>query len=255
MTKEEILRIWAPASSIWSPWVKPVLFSFMDGVFPPGQPRTSAIDLHWLPADQRTALILNLPREDSVLWSIELARRGYRPVPLYNALPFPLDTKMSPRSRPVSTVIVEPILAALREQAAALQDIPLRKNAPPAFLLDADRDIAGTDPVPGVFENRSVCFSTDFPSAEFMIANDITHAILVEGEPEITGDLHDALFMWQTGGIQLCKKRPYEKGAPVAFTLKQRSSFRKAWDRLRVIFGLRQARLGAFGGLISTASG
>ncbi len=32
-SKDEIYRIWAPPEALWSRWVKPILFSFVDGVF------------------------------------------------------------------------------------------------------------------------------------------------------------------------------------------------------------------------------
>ena len=255
ITKEEALKIWAPAQSRWSPWVKPVLFAFMDGQFAPSHPLNLKIDLDWLPKEKDTTVILNLSREDGVLWGIELAKQQYQPIPLYNALPFPPSTKMTPRSRPVTTVAVEPILAALYEGSAVLQQIQLANNAPPAFLLDADRDLAHADAVPGVFENRSVCFSTDFPSPEFLSMHGIRKAILVQSENEIARDLNRAILPWQEHGIQIFRKSPSQKGAPEHIALKRRSAFYSVWDRLRIIFGLRREELGAFGGMLTSGGG
>src|SRR4051812_12135285 len=38
LSKDEIYKIWAPSGGLWSPWVKPVLFSFTDAAFNVPQP-------------------------------------------------------------------------------------------------------------------------------------------------------------------------------------------------------------------------
>lgn len=255
MTKEEALQIWTPPQSRWSQWVKAILFAFMDGQFAPSRPRSLKINLDWAPKNNDTAIILNLSREDGVFWGIELAKQHYQPIPLYNALPFPPDTKMTPRSRPVATVVVEPILAALYEESAVLQKIRLPNDAPPAFLLDADREIALADPVAGVFENRSVCFPTDFPSPDFLIACGIRKAILVQNDNEIAHDLNRVLLPWQESGIQIFRKSPHDRIGADRITVKRVSTLRSAWERLRIIFGLRRGELGGFGGTLSSSGG
>ncbi|HEY1801774.1 MAG TPA: hypothetical protein VGG46_12645 [Terriglobales bacterium] len=255
MDKDEAFRIWSPPQLRWSRWVKPVLFAFMDGVFGRAADRSTKIDLGWLPQDGSAAIIVNLPNEDGVFWGIQLAHKGYQPVPVYNALPFPLNAKASPRSRPVSTVAVEPILAALYEASSALEQIKISDNAPPAFLLDADRGIARADEVPGVFDNRSVCFITDFPSAELLFENGIRSAIVVQRETEVARDLSRVLLSWQEIGIQLFRREPYEKAASTPIKVAKPSFLRSLLDRLQIIFGLRRGELGAFGGVLRASGG
>ena len=86
--KDEIFRIWAPPESPWSPWAKPVLFSFMDSAFGVPHVRSIVFDGGWVPAPGSTAIVVDLPGEEGVMWGLKLAGLGYRPVPLYNALPF-----------------------------------------------------------------------------------------------------------------------------------------------------------------------
>src|SRR5207302_10946527 len=130
--------------------------------------RSTHVKTDWVPAPGSSAIVVDLPGEDGINFAIELARHGYRPIPLYNALPFPLSEKLSPpHARSKTTVDVVSILAAICRETATLQQIHLSPVAPPAFLLDADRRIARIDPATGIFDNRSVCFETDFPSADF----------------------------------------------------------------------------------------
>ena len=70
-----------------------VLFSFCDANLEVSPARISAPRVDSIPAAGSSVLILDLPGEEDVLLGIELARIGYRPIPLYNALPFPLNEK------------------------------------------------------------------------------------------------------------------------------------------------------------------
>ena len=254
--KDEIYRIWAPSDAPWSHWVKPVLFSFTDAGFqaPPG--RSVRLETNWIPAPGSTALLLDLPEDDGVLCSLLLARIGYRPVPLYNALPFPPYDKMTaPNSRPASTVHVEPILAALVGEASALQQISLLPDAPPVFLLDAARRVARTELRPGVFDNRSVCFITDFPSAQFLLNHGIRSVIVVQETSEFARDLVETLLSWQNGGIQILRKKRGDTEMPVAVVVKLPSFLNSAWFRLTTALGLRKGELGGYGGIVPPSSG
>jgi len=133
---------------------------------------------------------------------------GYSPVPLYNSLPFPASEKMTaPTSRPASAVHVEPILAALVREASALQQIHLPEDAPPVFLLDSERRLARTELTPGIFDNRSACFPTDFPSAEFLSNHGIRSAVIVQENTNFARDLLGTLVAWQQGGVQVLRKK------------------------------------------------
>lgn len=255
-TKDEIYRIWAPPQARWSRWVKPVLFAFMDGVFevPPGRAQPFPSD--WVPAPGAAAIVVDLPCDRGVLWGIQLARLGYQPVPLYNALPFSINERMSePDSRSPSTVDVEPIVAALFREASTLVQIQLSANAPPAFLLDSNRRIARFKPSPGCFDNRSVCFSTDFPSAQLLLEHGIRGAIVVQESTEIADDLLLVLVAWQERGIELLCKNPEDATAPIPLVVKRPSFLRLLWRHIRIAFGYRRGELGAFGEIVTPSSG
>jgi hypothetical protein len=255
MDKDEIYRIWAPSDAPWSRWVKPVLFSFMDSRFDVRRPAITQFNADWAPKPGQVALIVDLPGEDGVVWGLQLARLGYRPIPLYNALPFPPSEKMFPATRPECTVDVVPILTALYRETAALKEIRLAAGAPPIFLLDADRRIARKDPEPGIFDNRSVCFTTDFPSADFLCSRQITRVIVLQRGSNIAGDLLLALLEWQKAGIQLLRKDPMEAAPPKQVVVEPPSFLRRLWYRISVALTLRRGELGGFGGIVESASG
>lgn len=255
MDKDEIYRIWAPSDAPWSRWVKPVLFSFMDSRFDVGRPSITQFNTDWPPRPGQAVIVVDLPGEDGVVWGLQLARLGYRPIPLYNALPFPPSEKMFPATRPECTVDVVPILTALYRETAALKEIRPAADALPAFLLDAARRVARKDPEPGVFDNRSVCFSTDFPSAEFLSSQHITQAIILQRGSNVAGDLLLVLLEWQKAGIQLLRKDPMEAVPPKPIVVEPPSFLRRLWYRISVALTLRRGELGGFGGIVESASG
>lgn len=256
LSKEQIYQAWAPTQATWSRWVKPVLFAFADGRLRDVSDRVIDFTPHYIPAPGTTALIVELPGLEGVLWGIQLARLGYRPVALYNALPFtPEDRMTAPVSRIESTVDVEPILAALVHETAALEQIELPLDAPPAFLLDADRRIAIKDPAPGRFDNRSVCFSTDFPSAEFLLAQGIRQVVVIQKGSDVAGDLLQPLLAWQKSGIKLLRMEPAGNRPPLPIVVDEPTLLRRLWYRLGVLFGLRRGELGGFGGIVPSGGG
>lgn len=254
--KDEIFRIWAPSESPWSPWAKPVLFSFADSVFDVPSVRSVLFDDKWVPTPGSTAIVIDLPGEEGVMWGLKLAGLGYRPVPLYNALPFAIGDKMVlPSSRPTTTVHVQEVLTALVRETSNLEKRHLRTNAPPVFLLDGDRRLARTDVRPGIFDNRSVCFTTDFPSASFLLEHDIRSVAVVQEGTKFAPDLLQILVAWQQGGIQIQRKR-YRNSQPVERVVVKKASFLSwAWFRLTVALGFHKGELGAFGEVVPASSG
>jgi hypothetical protein len=255
-TKDEVYAVWAPEDSVWSPWVKPVLFSFVDSVVETRPTRSIAFDREWVPVPGSTAIILDLPNEEAVLWALKLAALEYRPVPLYNALPFPSSDKPFARElRPPSAVDAESILSALIQGCEGLRNTRLAANAPPAFLLDADRRLARVELNAGVFDNRSVCFSTDFPSADFLLKRGITSVVVVQENTNFARDLIEVLVSWQAGGLQILRKSRLGQELPVPVVVKRPGLLGAIWFRMTVALGLRRSELGGFGGIIPAASG
>ena len=257
LSKDEVYALWAPQESVWSPWVKPVLFSFVGSVLQARPPRSFAFKSDWVPGhDGSTAIILDVPGETGVFWSLELARLGYRPVPLYNALPFPVSEKpFAHELRPPTAVDAESILSAIIAVAPELQKISLPPNAPPVFLLDADRRIARTDLDPGVFDNRSVCFTTDFPSDDFLLQHGIDSVLVIRDNTKFAQDLIQTLVTWQQRGIRVLSKSRLGNDLPVQVVVKPPGILSGIWFRITVALGLRRSELGGFGGIVPASSG
>src|ERR1700743_2874691 len=90
MNQEKIFSTWAPDESPWSCWAKPVLFAYLDSAASEISIAEATADMNWAPlANERVALILDLPGAEGISTGLSLAARGYRPVPLYNAVPLP----------------------------------------------------------------------------------------------------------------------------------------------------------------------
>lgn len=255
-TKDEAYKCWAPPEALWSRWVKPVLFAFADGVFEESPARILPLAIDWAPATPSSALVLDFPQEDGVLCAIQLAGLGYRPVPLYNALPFPVSEQGSdPSLRSKAAVEVEPILSALVNNAEALGRANLKPDSPPAFLLDANRRLAHRELRPGLFDNRSVCFITDFPSAEFLLNHGITNIVVATAASNFADDLREVLISWQRGGLQILHKNINNDAKPTPVVVKPPSFLANLWFRLSVGLGLKKAEIGGFGRILSTGSG
>jgi len=254
MNKEQIFSIWAPDDSPWSRWAKPVLFAHLDL---PQIPVTETVaDVNWSPPPPGgdVALVLDLPGAEGVLIGVALAVRGYRPVPLYNAVPLPAgESFINPvNDKPLAAVNVSPILGALKEGAEKLAPLSLPSDAPPAFLLDANRRGGERKMLPGEFDNRSLSFTTDFPSALYLASHGIQRVILVQKNAiDPQPDLAHSLRRWQDGGLKLERLRldPYSK--PESFEVARPSWYGAMFQRLLARLRLRRSRDGGFGGWIS----
>lgn len=254
--KDEIFRTWAPPESLWSPWVKSVLFSLADAHVDTPAERAPSIHSGWLPRPSSTALIIDLPGDEGVLWASKLTEAGYRAVPLYNALPFPPAEKtIAPSLRPPTAVYVESILGSLIRETDSLAKIKLMPHAPPAFLLDADRRMARIDIAPGVFDNRSICFTTDFPSADFLLGHGISEVVVVQETVRFSPDLLELLVNWQKKGIRILRKLYRDQESPIVVQIKNAPFLSRLWFRLMVLLGFHRGELGAFGEIVSTSSG
>lgn len=241
MNKTDIHARWAPAGAAWTPWVKPVLFASLDAECAP-KPlgplpawiRADVIEpLEQQPGAARgeqpyrrsprlddVAVVIDLPGAEGLLVAVALAQHGFRPIPLYNAIP-----------AEASVVDQQPIMDALVNGAAELAALP--PNAPPAFVLDADRMGRGRPCAPGHFDNRSICFPTDFPSARALWSAGIRRAVLIrrDGErPEV--DLAEALITWQEQGIAFFVARTDTRGPAQPRTLARASWLRRMLHEL-----------------------
>jgi hypothetical protein len=106
-----------------------------------------------------------------------------------------------------------------------------------------------------VFDNRSVCFLTDFPSAQFLLSHGISSAVIVQENMTFARDLLEILVSWQQGGVQLFRKRRDESGAPTPVIVKRPSFLSNLWFRASVALGLHRSELGGFGGVVRASGG
>lgn len=249
MRKADVYAIWADMESLWSQWTKPVLFSFVEHELPAGAERVATSDMSWIPdANTATAIVVDLPGAEGVWFGIEAARRGYRPVPLYNALPFPLPPDPSVRT----AVDVESILMALKTATHVLRALTIPPDAPPAFLLDANRRRSRFRLSVGDFDNRSVCFITDFPSGQLLSENGIHTVILVERDSHPEADLVRVLASWQNDGLSLFQKDIGYAVGVAPLHIDPPRWWHRAWQRI-LNAGLHRSSVGGFGDIVQSA--
>jgi hypothetical protein len=251
MTPQYVFDVWSPPGGLWSPWVKPVLFAHVKPLAYYGEVTLSPVpEVPWLVGgDAGLALVIDLPGELGVSVAMHAARRGFRPVPLYNAVPGPLGSA-------VALCDVAPIVAALSIVTPDLDGLNLPYAAPPAFLLDAARRRGtGASPHPGMFDNRSVCLPTDFPSANVLIAQGIRRVVLVQMDLlDPQEDLSHALLRWQEAGIAIEAAALIDPARPVPITVRKPPLYRQLWQRMLATVGLRRSPLGGFGGVLPIPS-
>jgi hypothetical protein len=254
MTREELFDAWAPAGGPWSDWAKPVLFAHWPRPLPEAARDGPAVDLSWVPgSDQHVVLVLDLPGVECARLGLALAAVGYRPVPLFNAVPPPAS---EPAAAGLAVVPVEPMLAELAHGAEQLRASPPPADAPPAFLLDTDRQTATRDLSPGAFDNRSVVFATDFPSAARLATHGIRRALLVRKQPGSVGDdLADALRAWQTDGLSIDVVLLSQLGPPIPLLLPRLRWWTRLWQWLTAGTRFRRNETGSFGAFIPHPSG
>jgi hypothetical protein len=273
MTPENVYSAWAPAASEWSQWVKPVLFAHLPAAFDaiPDVAVDHSLAERIPRGDGATALVLDLPGALGAHMAGPLVDRGYRPVPLYNSCPPPrlslgeselLRSILSSENMPAvgrPAVDVQPILDALRIHAALLQRVHLAADAPPAFLLDANRRTGqlGFVSEPGAFDNRSISLPTDFPSSNFLLSRGIERVVLAQEEAmEPEADLSHTLLRWQRAGVSIMGiALAPDAGVrvPRPITVRRPPLFRSAWYGMTARMGLRPHPLGGFGGLLPHA--
>jgi len=258
MTKEQIFDAWAREASPWSRWAKPVLFAHLiqdDTV----HTTVAAPSTSWAPpSGEKTALVLDLPSKEGVAIGISLAERGYCPVPLYNAIPPPPGASSHDfvTGRSVAAVDLQPITDALIAGAEKLAALHLPKDAPPAFLLDAGRKGDGRKISNNQFDNRSICFTTDFPSANYLTAHGIERVLLVQKSihhPQ--DDLAHPLLRWQEAGLKLeIILLDDPAPGPEPFTVRRPKWYAAMFQRMLAASGLHRAQGGGFGAWVENSA-
>ena len=202
MTGKDIYKIWAKEGAKWVDWVRPVpfiginkntkLYEVTEFIIP---------KIQYLNEVQKdTAIIIDLPGNDSIEEGIALAKIGYRPVPIFNGT--------DEQKGAIATVDNNCIKLGLIKGALELEKIKISDNAPPAFLLDTNRmnrykmDIS-------IFDNSWDIYPQDLPTAEYFLKNDI-NKIIIRSE-KIQKDLQKILYKFQEKGIKILFTSGYEE--------------------------------------------
>jgi hypothetical protein len=263
MTRDEVFERWAPPDERWSPWVKPVVFAHLNVLryplaeelqaSPPAEP---PLDVD---ADGTTTLVIDLPGAIGVELGLAFALQGFRPIPVYNAVPAPL--RPVALAGPIPAMVdMRAILAGVVRGAGELASLQLPSDAPPAFLLDSRRRVGdpGTSALPGVFDNRSVSLPTDFPSGNLLRSHGIARAIVIvaaDAVPAPQADLAHTLRRWQDAGVTIELFRLGEPGAtPQPIVVRRPPWYRSMWHAMLARMGLRRHALGGFGGVLPEPS-
>lgn len=278
MTYRELFRIWSPPTSIWSPWAKPVLFASMRSTLPEQVrrwaqesstptavlPPLDAGVMAWLSSGRsgRTAVIMDLPGEQTVERALQMAAQGFCPVPLFNT------TYGDKAHLPVMGIMRRLFEAG---EVLARQSKPLSPTAPPVFMLDTMRNPPRL-PAPGDYDNRWVVFPQDFPSADFLKRNGFTGVVYWRTRPaSFNRDLDHVLIRWQDAGIAIFEyvdepcsvvaspkselpPNPNASSLPTALRVTRPMAYRGFWQRWLVAFGLRRSSAGGFGGVVPQPS-
>jgi hypothetical protein len=109
---------------------------------------------------------------------------------------------------------------------------------------------------PGNFDNRSICFTTDFPSANFLHANGIRKVLLVQRSRVVPqSDLAHILRRWQDGGLMLERTRVDFPDGRLTLQVARPSWYAAMFQRVLAAIRLRRARGGGFGAFVAAAGG
>ena len=247
MNRMELYECWAPPESAWSCWAKPVLFAEMALSHPIGTADASRAEAAAQAAPgtgEHAALVVELPGVEAVATGVALARRGYRPVPLFNA-----------SSGPAPILDVDLIKLELLRHAEALRSLSIAHDAPPAFLLDSERLGGSRIVVPGRFDNRWVVFPHDFPSGVFLLSHGIRSALLLQRHTARPAeDLAHVLRRWQEAGVALRHQDPDGPASASPLDVPRPSHFRAMWYRTLALMGFRRNSTGGFGSVVPIPS-
>lgn len=206
MTGKEIFRKWAPLGVKWSNWVRPVPFIIINENFKSYDVlKFTDYDIDYIDENTKnTAIIVDLPGNDSIEEGIALARKGFRPIPVYNGT----IEQESSKATTDNTSIISGLIYGAEE----LEKIHLENDAMPAFLLDSNRTNRFKTDV-SIFDNSWDIYDQDIPSEEFFLKNDI-NKIIVRGN-RFQKDLKKVLYKFQKAGIAIFFANGYEESKKV----------------------------------------
>lgn len=235
--RRQLFERWSPPTSPWADWAKPLFFALMEERSgPPNGAERPAPDLRWLDHDpEPVAIIVDLPGHEAVRWAASLVERGFAAVPLFNG---------TPGSQ--ALIDCNDLARALVHYAPGAS--PPAADAPPCFLLDADRFAEKRQPAPGQFDNRWLTFPHDFPSAALLMSRSLRAVVVIqEREGPVAEDLAHVLLNWQRAGVAILRKAINSAVPPERIEIKRPKGYRSTLRRILVTLGLRHNSAGGFG--------
>jgi len=197
MENKLLYKAWAPIEGeTWTRFAKPALFANIHKIGGWNVPDADIPhDIRSL-TDGKTAIIVDMPGAKGVEIGIGLARIGFRPVPLYNGI--------HETSNGVMPNIVDnfPIIDALSASVATLRFINgnISPKAPPAFLLDSNRDPQLLNTTTMMYDNRWNVELDDMPSFTYMKEQGINR-LVIWTEGKIQDDLIPIVNSYRSAGI------------------------------------------------------
>jgi hypothetical protein len=251
MTGKELFEAWAPVDDVWSPWVKPVIFSEISWVNEdiPVESVLGELNIAYgVGFRPDTAVIVDLPGVESLKAGYVLSMGGYRPVPLYNTTSGVGQKLNTAVSMAIDMSELVRMLSVLPPQFAV---VATARSGTPAFLLDQRRLKGGIKPLPGTYDNRWMVFPQDFPSANFLKMRGITQCIVLqESNSQPQDDLAHVLLRYQEDGIRIFVQDTTSSYGPTSIKVYRPSRFRWAAYRALALMGLRRNSAGGFGAIV-----
>ncbi|WP_164003060.1 hypothetical protein [Pyxidicoccus caerfyrddinensis] len=178
MTERESLTRWRAAAGPWAHFLKPSLLVASVVDVAPVAPKS--VTLNWIPTGSDTALVIDLPGIESLAIGTALGCKGWCIIPMFNT------------TRGAAEVL--PTIELIRALRGAVPELPQTPSGPPAFLLDAYRQVLCKVRLEeGDFDNRWYVFKSDFPSEELLATKGIKRLIVVTRGNAPQNDLNDAL--------------------------------------------------------------
>lgn len=212
MNCKEIYRIWAPFDSEWAKWVRPVQFiGVNEKITVYDHKKDLGKTISYIPNILKKiknikeyAIIIDLPGLESIEEGLNIARLGFRPIPLYNGTDEQLGA--------IPTVDNKEIKIGLIKGSEIIKNMKIEKDAPPAFLLDSNR-MNRHKMNESIFDNSWDIYAQDMPSAEYLLNNGICKIIVIC--EKLQKDLKKILYKFQKKGIKIYLSSMYDESKEI----------------------------------------
>lgn len=197
-----IYRIWAPEKAKWVDWVRPVPFiNINDSIISNEYESFDIPNVIYVEDGKKDiAIIVDLPSTKSITEGIALAKKGYRPIPVYNGT--------ESQKGAMGVVYNNSIEIGLIKGAEILKDMSFDEDASPVFLMDSNRTNR-KKLGPEVFDNSWDIYAQDLPTHEYFKKNGINKIII--RSDIIRKDLNKILYKFQKNGMEIYFTEGYDE--------------------------------------------